>query len=79
MVLLSLFYGLEVTKFWNIVILTCANINLRPQGFGFNYFYIYLEHIKKILSTVLPVTLKEMADREGAQYRTLHFFQSNLT
>jgi hypothetical protein len=45
MVLVPLFYGLEVTKFWNIVIHTCVNINLQPQGFGFSYLNIYLENI----------------------------------
>jgi hypothetical protein len=76
MVLVPLFYGLEVTKFWNIVIPNCANINLRPHGFGFSYFNVYLEHIKMIVSTVLPVTAREMADREGVPYKCCISFKA---
>ena len=66
-------------KIWNIFIPTCVNIYVRPQGFGFSYFNIYLEHIKRIISTVLPMTGREMADRKGAYYPILHVFQSNLS
>jgi hypothetical protein len=45
----------------------------------FNCNWVNSEHIIRIVSTVLPMTEREMADREGAHHTMLQVFQSYLS